>query len=177
MYPKIFQPADIEPFHINGEIVEIPKCILAFEKWAGQPLNDTFGGKPILNILGKPMFAELAIMTHFQNDGWHTRWVETYGKKEPICLSEWKDDKYKNQIHHPFDDEKIPTILADIAKMNSNSYSGCWDVVASKGDKIIFAESKRSKKDSVRTTQVNWLAAGLKYGLRQDNFLIIQWDM
>lgn len=177
MYPEIFQPSEIEPFCIHGQIIEIPKCILVFIKWAGEPVMETFGGKPILNILGKPMFAELAIMTHFQNDGWHTRWVETYGKKVPICLTEWRDDKYRNQIHHPFDDEKIPAILGEIAKINSNSYSGCWDVVASKANKIVFAESKRTKKDSIRTTQVNWLSAGLKYGLNPDNFLIIQWDM
>ena len=177
MLPIKLQPTDTEPFNIDGQIIDIPKCIVTFDKWTGTSVKETFGGKPILNVSGRPMFAELAIMTHFQNDGWQTRWVETYGKKVPICLTEWKDDKYKNQVHVPFLDNTIIKLLADIAKLNNDTYSGCWDVVASKGDKIVFAESKRTKKDSIRSTQINWLSSGLKYGLQPDNFLVVQWDM
>jgi len=179
MYPQFLTPTDIELFSINSQIVEIPKCIVAFSKWTGEPVKETFGGKPIVSFDSKPMFAEVAIITSFRNDGWDARWVETYGRrsKEPICLSEWKDDKYKNQIHTPIEDKEITKQLADIAKINSNSYSGCWDVMAWKGDRIIFAESKRAKKDSIRVSQNNWLASGLKYGLQPVNFMIVQWDL
>jgi hypothetical protein len=177
MLPNHFTTTDTEPFYIDGQTINIPKSIVRFDKWTGDPVKETFGGKPVLNVSGKPMFAELAIMTHFQNDGWQARWVETYGKTQPIFLTAWIDDKYKNQVHVPFADTKITQLLADIATLNNNSYSGCWDLVASKGDNLIFAESKRSKKDSIRTTQVNWLSAALKYGLKHDNFLVVQWDM
>ena len=70
----------------------------------------------------------------------------------------------------------IQTLLNSIATANGNSFSGCWDVIGWKNDKIIFAESKRTKKDSVRSTQNNWLMAGLKSGLSLNNFLIVQWD-
>lgn len=177
MLPKFLEPTGIEPFKIDGKTIDIPKCKVTFDKWSGKPVKETFGGKPILNVSGRPMFAELAIMTYFQNDGWQTRWVETYGKKEPICLTEWKDDKYKNQVHVPFQDVAIVKLLADIAKLNNDTYSGCWDVVASKRDKLVFAESKRASKDSIRATQVNWLSAGLKYGLHPNNFIVVQWDL
>lgn len=177
MHPPKLQPTATQSFFVNDQTIEIPICVVKFDKWTGTPIKETFGGKPLLNVNGKPMFAELAIMTEFVTNGWQTRWVETYGKNEPICLTEWQDDKYKNQVHHPFQESKVSTLLADIAKVNSNSYSGCWDVVAVKNEKIIFAESKRTKKDNIRTTQVNWLIAGLKCGLQTDNFLIVQWDM
>lgn len=177
MYPTILFPTDIEPFDINGQTFHIPKCIVRFDKWTGQPITETFGGKPLVTVDNKPMFAELAIMTHFAYDGWDVRWVETYGKTKPIYLTEWKDDKYRNQIHRPFADDNIDTLLADIAKLNSNSYSGCWDVVAYKDKNVVFAESKRTKKDSIRATQTNWLAAGIRHGLQPDNFLIVQWDI
>ena len=67
--------------------------------------------------------------------------------------------------------------MSKVAEQNKNSYSGCWDVLGWKDDRIIFAESKRSKKDSIRSTQISWLTAGLKHGLKKDNFLIVQWDM
>ena len=98
-------------------------------------------------------------------------------KKEPICLTEWIDDKYKNQVHKPILDVNIENLCAGIAMNNSDSYSGCWDILGWKDGQILFAESKRNKKDKIRQTQNNWLTAGLKYGLSTDNFLIVQWDI
>ncbi|MGI8581010.1 MAG: hypothetical protein ACR2KX_02380 [Chitinophagaceae bacterium] len=82
MYPRFFQPTDIELFIINDKQIEIPKCIVTFNKWSGEPLTSTFGGKPIVSFENKPMFAELSIMSHFIADGWQSRWIETYGKSK-----------------------------------------------------------------------------------------------
>jgi hypothetical protein len=179
LYPKFLQPTGIEPFNINGQTIEIPKAVVRFEKWEGQPLKETFGGKPVLLIENKPMFAELAILTNFIKEGWQARWIETYGKNknEPIYLTEWKDESYKNQTHNPILDEEILKLLKQIAKQNDESYSGYWDVLAWKNERIIFAESKRTKKDSIRSTQTNWLSSGIKYGLSPNNFLVVQWDL
>lgn len=115
MYPKFLHPTQKEIFIINDHQIVIPKCIVEFNKWDGQPLNETFGGKPVLSVDNKPMFAELAILNEFIKDGWEARWVETYGKKFPIHLTEWLDDKYKNQIHVPYSDKKVELLLAEIA--------------------------------------------------------------
>jgi len=176
MYPAIFTPSDAEPFILGGETVLIPKCVVHFDKWTGAPIQETFGGKPLVCFDDKPMFAELAIMNHFVREGWEARWVETYGKAIPIYLAEWKDDKYRNQIHSPFPEKDIDALLADIAEQNANSYAGCWDVVAYKEGKVLLAESKRTRKDRIRMTQVNWLAAALRCGLQPENFLVVQWD-
>lgn len=179
MYPKFFQPDDLEIFTIDDKIVEIPKCKGFFEKWGGVPLNETFGGKPVLSIDGKPMFAELAIMELFIKDGWEARWIETYGrnKRSPIYLSQWIDKKYKDQTHNSIENENVLKTIFRIAVSNNNSYSGCWDVLAWKNDTFIFAESKRTKRDKIRSTQINWLKAGLNCGLSEENFLIVQWDL
>ena len=179
MFPKFLVPTDIEIFNVNDQSIEISKCIVAFSKWTVEPVKETFGGKPIVSFDSKPMFAEIAIVTAFHNDGWDARWVKTSGrgKKVPICLSEWKDDKYKNQICTPIEENEIVKLISDIAMINSNSYSGCWDVVAWNCGSVIFAESKRTKKDSISSTQNNWLASGLKYDLLPVNFMIVQCDL
>lgn len=178
MYPKTLRPTELEIFEIDGKTIEIPKCILILDKWSGEPVKETFGGKPIVSFGNKPMFAELAIMNHFVNDGWEARWIETYGKgkNEPIYLREWKDDKYINQQHSRIENKEVKLILAGIAKNNYDSYSGCWDILGWKEGKVLFAESKRNKKDKVRESQNKWLGAALKYGLTADDFLIVQWD-
>ena len=83
---------------------------------------------------------------------------------------------YNKQLNK-ITNEKIKTIISGISKCNNNSYSGCWDVLGWKDDKIIFAESKRTKKDKIRSTQINWLSAGLKFGLKAEKFLIVEWDI
>lgn len=179
MYPKLLKPADLENFDLGFKKIKIPKCVVEFEKWTGKPIKETFGGKPVVCVDKKPMFAELAIMTLFKKDGWKSRWIETYGKSKerPICLSQWNDDKFKNQIEDSITDNKILKILSGIASLNNNSYSGCWDVIGWNNDNIIFAESKHMNKDRIRQTQVDWLSAGLKFGLLPQNFLVVQWSV
>lgn len=177
--PVTFPDTTTESFVINDLSLEIPKCTLQFEAWKGVPVRESFGGKAVLQMGGRPMFAELVILQHFSEAGWEARWVETYGRgnKEPICLSAWADDIYKNQVHDPIADESILNTLKGIAKLNGNKYAGCWDILAWKGKDLVFAESKRRKKDRLRPSQNSWLAAGLEYGLSVNNFLVVEWDI
>ncbi len=179
MFPKLLQPNDTENFVIGDKIIQVSKCVIQFKKWEGIELKETFGGKPIIELDGKPMFAELAIMNLFIQSGWKAIWVETYARlnKEPFYMSEWDFEKsYKNQTNLIIKEKKIIKMLAEIAKLNNNSYGGCWDVLGWNGKHILFAESKRLKKDRVQQTQNSWLSAALKYGMKLENFMIVQWD-
>jgi hypothetical protein len=177
-YPEHLTPHHTEIFSYEDGDVIVPKCVITFDKWLGEPVTETFGGKAIVDLHNKPMFAELAIMFHFIFDGWDSRWVETYarGNKEPICLSEWKDDKYKNQVNVPFANDDLMQMIREIAKGNANSFNGCWDVLSYKDGNVLFSESKRRKHDRLRQTQNNWLKAALAYGLKPENFLVVEWD-
>jgi len=48
----------------------------------------------------------------------------------------------------------------------------CW-----KDDSIIFAESKCLSKDKIRPNQIQWLDAALNYGLKEESFLMVEWDL
>lgn len=178
IYPTFLQPTGTELFTVSDQAVQIPKCFITLEEWAGKPVNETFGGKPIVSFENEPMFAELAIMKHFAKAGWQARWIETYGRsnRDPMFLTEWKDDKYINQTPHPIDDKDILNLLTKLMMQNANSYSGCWDVLGWKDGRVIFAELKRMKQDRIRTTQIQWLASGLEQSLLPENFLVVQWS-
>lgn len=178
-YPKTLISDSIEIFEIEEEKCQIPKSNISFGNWIGEPIQNTFGGKTLLNVNDKASFAELAIVDLFIKEGWEARWVCTYGrgKQNPLFLKDWKDDNLKNQENSPIKEFWVLDLLNKIASMNGNTFSGCWDVVAWKDNKIVFAESKRLKKDSIRQTQINWLEAGLKSGLTKEDFLVIEWDI
>lgn len=158
--------------------VTIPECHTSFPKWTGTPLLNDFGHKGVVEFDGKPMFAELAIVEVLKREGYSARWAETYGRsgKLPIFLDEWDERGYKHQINKPIEETWVMDALAGIANLNGGSYSGCWDVIAWKNDKLLFAESKRKKRDRIKETQTSWLHAAIEYGLTPENFLMVEWD-
>lgn len=161
----------------NNEYL-IPTVDLFFKRWIGEPIKNTFGGKPLINYEGVPMFAELAIQRMAVLDGWSARWVCTYSahKNNPYFLVNWLDKALDEQKIEPIKDTNVQSLMEKIARENDNSFAGCWDVFVWNSTKVCFLESKRLKKDGLRETQLCWLKAGLSAGLTINNFLIVQWD-
>jgi len=176
-YPNLLLPTGKEVILLDGQTIELPKSIVTFRRWKGLPISNTFGGKALVDFDGIPMFAELAITSLFKNSGWEARWIETYGAgaTTPYHFSGWTDGKLNEQTVDTIQNKNVLTVLNQVFCFNGGTYSGCWDVVGWKNDQIIFAESKRTKKDRFRITQYNWLSAALKSGLNPDNFLIVEW--
>jgi hypothetical protein len=183
-FPSLLTPKEHEIIRFEGQIIELPKSIVTFKQWKGMPIAYTFGGKPLIDFDGVPIFAELAIVKLFKLSGWQARWVETYGSpdKNPFHFSAWDATKVKltDLSRDMIDDDNILKLLNVISILNSNkhgfSYSGCWDVVGWYNDQILFAESKRTNKDGFRETQYKWLSAGIRSGLNPGNFLVVEWD-
>jgi hypothetical protein len=73
-------------------------------------------------------------------------------------------------------DEERRDLLARIVKGDDNSYSGCWDVLAWKGERTLFIEAKHVNKDHIRFTQLKWRWAGLRAGLTPESFVVAQWE-
>jgi hypothetical protein len=51
------------------------------------------------------------------------------------------------------------------------------DVCAWKHDEVLFAESKRAKRDAVRANQLHWLEAALVAGYDPESFLLVEWTL
>ena len=54
----------------SGKTVHVPKCITTFDPWLGKPVKKTYGGKALLALNGKPLFAELVVLRMLEKDGW-----------------------------------------------------------------------------------------------------------
>lgn len=161
----------------SGTPVDVQVSNPKFRAWAGEPVSNTFGGKPLLDVNGEPAFAELAILDLFIKEGWSGRWVETYGAStmRPYYFTSWLDRRLKDQIHDPLPTDRDWTFLEKIQKLRVG-HSGYWDVMVWNNESIVFAEAKHSKKDSINETQVAWLEAALTVGISLNNFLIVEWS-
>lgn len=178
-FSDVFNSKSFDVIEIKHEKYNILKYDLTLNRWKGKAIQNTFGGKALIDVNGNATFAELAIVDYLKKDGWNARWVETFGRPrmDPFMLTAWNDVCLKEQIHVPITDVEIYETLIGIAKLNGNKFGGCWDVVAWKNGYIIFLEAKRNKRDRIRSSQINWLKASLTYGLNCNNFIIIQWDI
>ena len=156
MYPEQLMPEAVEDLHLpSGLDVQIPKAAPVFQLWSGEFTGDTYGNKPLIDVDGTPMFAELAILGLFQKDGWDGVWVDTFRKKYRTA---WGDEGVVR-----LSGDRLQ-LLKSIHK-RAGSTSGCFDVYCWKDDFVVFAESKRRSKDEIRQTQLAWLEAAMSTGL------------
>jgi len=177
-HPSLLRPTASEALLVNDQKLYVPRAELTLRRWKGISLANTFGGKPLIDFGGRPVFAELCVYELMRLSGWQARWVETYGApaNAPNHFTGWVDDRLGSQQHDPITEPVIVSALQRTAAGNQGSYAGCWDVVGWNKADILFAELKRRKQDQVRSTQHRWLRAGLEAGLQPDNFLLVEWD-
>ncbi len=166
-YPERLMPESVENLYLpSGVHVQIPKAAPAFRLWSGEFTGDTYGNKPLLDVDGTPMFAELAILRLFHKDGWDGVWVDTFRKKYRTA---WGDEGVVR-----LSGERLELLRA--IHRRAGSASGCFDVFCWKDDAVVFAESKRRSKDEIRQTQLAWLEAAMQTGLDASAFLIVEWS-
>jgi len=132
--------------------------------WA--PVQDTHGGKPIVDFNGTLAFAELALLRICQRAGWQGVWVDTFRRK--FRRDYWDGE---NNVALPSPQQDLLTHIYQ----HANLRSGCWDVFCWKADQLLFIEAKRQRRDKIRPSQVVWLSAALQCDIPLDSFLIVEW--
>lgn len=148
----------------SGREITVAKAMPLFRKWAGSVPDDTFNGKPLLELNGEMVFAELAILRSFQGAGWDGRWIDSFHQRHLIGY-------WPTPISEPLP-KKQQSILDHISAKTGGS-GGCFDVFCWRGEDLLFAESKW--RDRLLPTQIRWLEAALDIGIPIESFLIVQW--
>lgn len=150
----------------SGKSVEVKKYFLKFKKWNGNPIANTYGGKAVIDFNGEPLFAELAVLKLFQENGWDGVWVDSYRKKYRIGLPDVTE-----AVSIPNDKQK----LIDELRIKTGKFGGCWDLFVWKGSELVFVELKRKKEDRIQESQRQWLQVSIESELSTSNFLFIEW--
>lgn len=178
-------PQGLEPDHeeiIPGLEVTVPGVNLVFKRWNGKPIRDDFGGRQAVDYEGRPVFAEIAMVQMAVKAGWSAFWQQAYPIRQsgPYYYADWKEDAVRKDqtAAGSLDSPYHQDLQASIARYNSNSFRGCWDIIAWNGEgrRTLYIKSKHFGKDSIRDSQVRWFSACLSAGLKKrENFLVVQW--
>jgi hypothetical protein len=168
-WPENLEPTASEPLELpDGRPVLVPKTSPGFPSWRGPSPGDNYNGKPILDFNGRPAFAELAILWSFQETGWEGAWVDSYRNRYlrgfwPLPLPQELPAEQKG-------------LLREIASRTDGA-GRPWDVFCWSSKGVVFAEAKRLKRDSIRLTQIAFLAAALEVGVPLSAFLLVEWTV
>jgi hypothetical protein len=103
----------------SGREITVAKAMPLFRKWAGEMPDDTFNGKPLLELNGEMVFAELAILRSFQLAGWDGRWIDSYHHR---YLTQY----WPSPVSEPLP-AKQQSIL-DRIRAKAGGTGGCFDV-------------------------------------------------
>ena len=151
----------------SGRKVSVAKYFLRFKEWKGKSIPNTYGNKAVFDWNGEPVFAELVVLRLFQSHGWDGVWVDSYHRKYRVGLPD-----VAASVELPEEQRKI----IDAIRAKTGKSGGCWDVAVWRGNKMLFIELKRSRKDCVQDSQKMWLYISLEIGLTIDSFLLFEWD-
>lgn len=141
------------------------KATPVFDRWRGDPPEDTYGGKQVLDFNGAPLFAELVILRHFETAGWQGAWIDTYRGRILLGMAQ------------PTQLPDAQRRLLDSIYSRAGARHGCFDVFAWRDDDVLFAESKRAKRDRIRASQIRWLQAALESGVEISSLLVVEWSL
>jgi hypothetical protein len=168
-YPDLLKPSSCQRVVLpSSREVQVPKATPRFLKWAGDVPNDTYNKKPILEFNREMVFAELAILRAFQQDGWQGRWIDSYRHKHRVGY--WGEHATKAL---PAEQQAI----LDGIRVKAGCAGGCFDVLCWRDGTVVFAESKWRGHDRIRSTQRRWLEVALSIGFPLSSFLIVEWAL
>ena len=155
----------------SGATISLPRCRPTFPAWAGNPPDFDFGKKPLIDLNGHPVFAELYILDLLQTVGWDGVWVETYGGTHYLRTMPKAWSLGSEHIAIPADKEALLKKIWTTAKTTA-----CFDVLAWRGDQLLFCEVKRTGKDKLTDAQVRFIKGALACGIPPASLLIVEWS-
>jgi hypothetical protein len=163
-------------------LTTVRRAAPTFRRWPAElraPL-DTKGGKWLVDVDGKPAFAEFAILRAFENDGWEGRWIDNYPLPPTFRTSYWDSawNKLPREVaNSPLPAQALGVYNAICVEAGDPGGAGAWDIIAWRGKEMAFVEAKRAgSSDSVRDEQLLWLDAAHRLGVPRDSLIFAEWS-
>lgn len=170
-FPPELQPTSKLEIKLSGDkTVSLPVATPRFQLWDGVPVDFDYGSKPILNYKNEACFAELVILRMLFEYGWEGVWVETYGGTHYLRSMPQAWSLKSEQVSIPQDKENLLKKIWKTAKTRA-----CFDVLAWKGDKVVFFEAKRYGKDKLTSAQEKFIEGALAFGVPVESLAIVEW--
>jgi len=136
---------------------------------------------------GEPHFAETATLRMLETAGWSGCWTTWTGGRPTFRLAPQVHAarELPGPVQALFNIIWAKKVLSEgdpcvAAKRIKDLGGGSWDIIAWKGRRVVFIETKQlgvTWKDELRPSQCLWFEAAIDCGLSVDDFFILQWRL
>lgn len=181
-YPKVLLPFKRKlPQRDADWLSRVNYSTPTFRRWVSEPRpSDTKGGKPLIDWEGEPCFAELGVLNALTKDGWLARWIDNFPMPPTFRTRFWTSGYARlsrDEANEPLPDPANRVYQAICKSAGDSSGGGAWDILAWRGNELLFVECKRKGAgDRIRATQIAWLDAALKLGIPAGCFVFAEWS-
>jgi hypothetical protein len=146
----------------------------ALEPWEGEDppsLAKIWSRKPKFAVNGNRSCAELAIVHHLRDEGWHGVWVNSFGPRE--LRSEWFPAPAVKTLAETGAPDRAVEAFERLRAANGGTLDGFFDVFAwREPGQVRFYEAKVGP-DRVKPTQLRFVELALRFH-RLEEFTIIE---
>lgn len=149
-------------------IVNVLTMIRHEQGWPGpKPASmNSVPNKTSLQFDNKPTWAEFILLRLLERDGWTGAWVKNWGGRREY----WID---------PLEVAELPPLASTWLhriERRTGGGGGCWDLIVSRGDDILFIESKQRGRDGLNLNQRAWMENALDENVPLSSFIIVEWS-
>jgi hypothetical protein len=117
------------------------------------------------------MFSELALMHDRREAGWDAVWAEVYGGLH-VSQTMLTHAVMPSNAALP---TRVGLLLQRIRKTAHTAAFACSDVIAWRGDEVVFFEAKHRGKDRLTPAQGRFVESALKCGVAPECLRLVEW--
>ena len=157
----------------NGELVTVREGRIKWER-SENPVqlgSQTYDVKPQVEVEGRRLVPELALLRFAEREGWQGAWMDNF---------HWKCWRAMPNRNEPWVvRERFAAFLGEIVEpevsMGRMRWPGCWDLFVWRGEAVAFIESKGG--EGLEDSQLRFFASALGAGIPPTAFTLVEWEL
>jgi hypothetical protein len=166
LFDAIVRPRTPVELPRTKKIVDVFTLLRDEQAWSGpKPASmDSVPNKPAFQFNNQPTWAEFILLRLLERDGWTGAWVKNWGGR-----AFWRNPLEVTEL------SPLVSARLDRIERRTGGGGGCWDIVVSRGDDVLFVESKQRGRDELSPNQRAWMESALDEDLPLSSFVIVEW--
>ena len=148
----------------TGRLVQVPTFLRVEQPWTGElPKSHlTIANKAAIDFEGAPLYPEFVLLRLLERGGWGAAWRKN-----------WAGTAFWGDIGQVVEPQQRARSVFDQIDLRAG-FAGAWEILAWRGNEVLFLISKPTGHDRISAYQARWLDTALTMGMPLHSFAIVE---